>query len=1016
MSRLSQPEIITQKRLIDLFDSQMGYNYLGDWRDRDNNSNIEEGLLTQNLSSRNYTQAQISRAIDLLKRTAKDSSKSLYQRNQDTYNLLRYGVPVKVDTSEPTETIHLIDWQKAEVNHFTLAEEVTLRGNLERRPDLVFYVNGIAIGVLELKRSKVTITEGIRQSISNQQTRFNEWFYPTVQLVMAGSDAEGLRYGTIGTPEPFFLTWKEDEEEDEGYKLDKYLSKIYEKTRLLELLHDFVLFDGGVKKLPRVHQYFGVKAAQEHINRHEGGIIWHTQGSGKSIVMVLLTKWILENNPDSRVVVITDRDDLDKQIEGVFSNIGESIERAKSGRDLLQKLGQATPRLLCSLVHKFGKQGVEDFEAYVKQIKKNENSAFGDIFVLVDECHRTQSGKLHRIMKSYLSKATFIGFTGTPLLRVDSQTTKEVFGDYIHRYLFTEAVEDRVILDLSYEARDVDQELGSQDRIDKWFDAKTKALNDWQKAILKKKWGTLQTVLSSKSRMGRIVDDIIFDFATKPRLCSEKGNAMLVAGSIFEACAYYNLFNQTDLKNRCAVITSYNPHGGDISLEDIGINSETDKERVFHIYEELLKDINPNPGKNKTETYEDAAKKKFVEEPWNMKILIVVDKLLTGFDAPSCTYLYIDKKMQDHSLFQAICRTNRLDGEDKDFGYIVDYKGLFPKMENALAVYTEELDYKDGETKVEINVKDRLKVGRDSLDNALEAVEELCEPVKPPKEPLNYIHYFCGNSELAEDLALTAHKREALYQLTSALVRAYANLANDMEMAGYNQFQIKNIKSRIEHFKDARDIIKNASGEYLDLKPYESDMRKLIDTYIEAEEPRKISDSDNMSLIELIIKSGAIEAIKERLLNKHMSNESISETIENNIRSVLLKGQFNDPAFFDKMSKLLDQIIKERKNDALEYEEYLKQITILAKQVQDQEDEEFPETINSPELKVLFNNLNQNEEKALTLHNHLIQNIPDGWRDVNTKELRVKKEIFKILNDHDEVERLFPIIKLQEKY
>ena len=295
---------------------------------------------------------------------ATDNSKSLYQRNQDTYNLLRYGVQVRVDSGRPTETIHLIDWHNPEVNQFALAEEVTLRGNLERRPDLVFYINGIAIGVLELKRSKVAITEGIRQSISNQQPRFNEWFYPTIQLVMAGSDAEGLRYATIGTPEPFFLTWKEDEEEDDGYKLDKYLSKMFEKSRLLELLHDFVLFDGGIKKLPRVHQYFGIKAAQAYVKRHEGGIIWHTQGSGKSIVMVLLTKWILENNPDARVVIITDRDELDEQIEGVFADSGEQIERATSGRDLLTKLRQPTPRLLCSLVHKFGKQGVEDFESY----------------------------------------------------------------------------------------------------------------------------------------------------------------------------------------------------------------------------------------------------------------------------------------------------------------------------------------------------------------------------------------------------------------------------------------------------------------------------------------------------------------------------------------------------------------------------------------------------------------------------------------------------------------------------
>ena len=250
MSRLSEPEIVTQKRLINLLSQTMGYDYLGEWKDRENNSNIEEAYLKKNLAKRGYDDAQISRAIELLKRETANSQKNLYQRNQDVYGLLRYGVPVKTDPSQPTETVHLVDWNDPSANHFAVAEEVTLKGNLERRPDIVFYINGIAIGVLELKRSKVAITEGIRQSISNQQPRFNEWFYPTVQFVMAGSDAEGLRYGTIGTPEPFFLSWKEEEDTNEGYLLDKYLEKIFEKERLLELIKDFVLFDGGIKTTP----------------------------------------------------------------------------------------------------------------------------------------------------------------------------------------------------------------------------------------------------------------------------------------------------------------------------------------------------------------------------------------------------------------------------------------------------------------------------------------------------------------------------------------------------------------------------------------------------------------------------------------------------------------------------------------------------------------------------------------------------------------------------------------------
>src|SRR5258705_12559446 len=306
------------------------------------------------------------------------------------------------------------------------------------------------------------------------------------------------------------------------------------KERLLELMHDFVLFDGGVKKLPRAHQYFGVKAAQAHARQNTGGIIWHTQGSGKSIVMVLLAKWILENNPNARVAIITDRDELDKQIEGVFAGAGETIYRTSSGRDLMRQLGQAKPRLLCSLVHKFGRRDVDDFEAFIKELEAQPSRTVGEVFVFVDECHRTQSGRLHRVMKAMMPNAIFVGFTGTPLLAKDKATSLEVFGGYIHTYKFSEGVEDGVVLDLIYEARDIDQHLGSQDKIDAWFEAKTKGLNDWQKDELREQRGTMQSVLSSRSRMDRVVSDIVFDFSVKPRLSSERGNAILVPPSIYE--------------------------------------------------------------------------------------------------------------------------------------------------------------------------------------------------------------------------------------------------------------------------------------------------------------------------------------------------------------------------------------------------------------------------------------------------------------------------------------------------
>jgi type I restriction enzyme, R subunit len=925
-------------------------------------------------------------------------------------------VPVKIEAGKVTETVHLINWNDPEKNDFAVAEEVTLKGDHERRPDIVLYVNGIAVGVLELKNSRVSIGDGIRQNLSNQQPEFSAWFFSTVQFIFAGNDSEGLQYGTIGTPEKYFLKWKEDEEDDSRFNLDKYLLKLCHKDRLIELMHDFVLFDGGTKKVPRAHQYFGIKAAQQFVRDRKGGIIWHTQGSGKSIVMVLLAKWILENNPNARVAIITDRDELDKQIAGVFTEAGEAIKRTSSGIDLMHQLGQARPRLLCSLIHKFGRKDVDDFDAFVKQLEAQPSKTVGEVFVFVDECHRTQSGKLHRVMKAMMPNAVFIGFTGTPLLKKDKQTSLEIFGGYIHTYKFCEAVEDEVVLDLVYEARDIDQSLGSEDKIDAWFEAKTKALNDWQRDELKKKWGTMQYVLSAKARMDRVVSDIIFDFSVKPRLSSERGNAILVASSIHEACKYFALFQKTPFRGRCAVVTSYNPQAADVTKEEVGANTETDKQFIYSTYTELLKDIEAKPGMTKTDTYEERAKGLFTKEPANMKLLVVVDKLLTGFDAPPCTYLYIDKSMQDHGLFQAICRTNRLDGEDKDFGYIVDYKDLFKKLENAIAVYTSELDHSTGGADPEVLIHDRLKKGKERLDNAVEAIAFLCEPVEPPKDELEHIHYFCGNTEIPADLQEREPQRAALYKATAALARAYANVADQLEAAGYSEADIARIKQQLQHYLNVREIIRRASGESLDLKAYEADMRHLIDTYIEAEEPRKISPFDDMSLLDLIVKTGIANAINHMPKGLKANKNAIAETIENNVRSKIIREQLNDPAFYEKMSALLDEIIAARKAKAIAYEEYLRRIDEIARKAEAGQGEDMPATLNTPGKRALYNNLNQNEELALRIDETVKRVRPDAWRGVEPRERVIKQALFGILKDVAEVERIFPILKAQSEY
>ena len=1035
MNSIGKPERATQNRIIALFCDELGYRYLGDWTDRDNNTNIEEGLLTDYLTKSGYTSDQIKRAVYLLTTEANNHSRKLYGNNQAVYSMLRYGAPVKIEAGKVTETVHLINWNDPGKNDFAIAEEVTLRGNHERRPDLVLYVNGIAIGVIELKNSRVSIGDGIRQNLSNQLPEFNDWFFATVQFIFAGNDSEGLQYGTIGTPEKMFLKWKEDEQDNSGFKLDKYLLKMCQKDRLIELMHDFVVFDGGIKKLPRVHQYFGIKDAQKHARQRKGGIIWHTQGSGKSIVMVLLAKWILENNPNARVAIITDRDELDKQIERVFTEAGEPIKRTSSGRDLMTQLGQATPRLMCSLVHKFGRKDVEDFDAFIKELQAQPSKTMGEVFVFVDECHRTQSGKLHKVMKAMMPNAVFIGFTGTPLLKDDKQTSLEVFGGYIHTYKFSEGVEDGVVLDLVYEARDIEQRLTSQESVDEWFELVSKGLNDWQKDELKTQWGTMQSVLSSESRMRKVIQDIVRDFRKRPRLSHEAGNAILVASSIFEACKYFTLFQKTPLKNKCAVVTSYNPHAQDVTKEETGANDETDRQFLYNTYTELLENIEAKPGMSKTETYEEQAKLLFIKEPANMKLLVVVDKLLTGFDSPPCTYLYIDKKMQDHGLFQAICRTNRLDGDDKDFGYIVDYKDLFKKLVNdkgtgALQVYTSELDHSAGGVDPEVLLQDRLKKGKERLDNALEVLALLSEPVDVPKGELEHIHYFCGNTEIPSDLKEREPQRAALYKATVALIRAYANIADELELAGYSSGDIVRIKQQLNHFLDVRETIRRASGEALDLKAYEADMRHLIDTYIEADEPRKISPFDDMPMLELIAKLGIENAIS-RLPNGLKGNKAaVAEIIENNVRSKIIKDHLNDPSFYEKMSTLLDEIIAFRKAQADKYEEYLKQIAELAKKVEAGKSDDTPKELNTPGLRALFNNISFVTEEgsdyeatgsvklnlAIQVDEVVKRVRPDAWRGIKSREQVIKQGLYDVLRNDGEVERIFLIIKQQAEY
>ena len=990
-------------------DGGLGYTYLGNLEDQDNTP-VKEDLLKKNLEKRGYTKDQISKAVNELVTKASNQVDSLYQTNKEVYSLLRYGKQGVKDDNKNRQTVHYIDWDNVENNDFYVAEEVSVLcfNQIERkRPDVVLYINGIALGVFELKRSCVSIGEGIRQNLTNQKKEYIQPFFSTVQLIFAGNEAEGLKYGTTETAEKYFLKWKEDIkatddlsatikdiQSKEKNNLRDAIVSLCQKERFLSLIYDFIIFDAGVKKVTRHNQYFANIAARKRIIENEGGIIWNTQGSGKSLIMVWLAKWIIENVADSRVVIITDRDELDDQIESLFIDVNEKVKRAKSCSDLREILNKNDDSIICSLIHKYGHNAGKqsDVDQYRKELLKDLPADFiakGNIIAFIDECHRTNSGKLHEAVKVLMPEAVLIGFTGTPLLKKDKKTSLETFGSYIHTYKFDEGVEDGVVLDLRYEARDVDQDLSNKDKVDLWFDNKTFGLTERAKTNLKQSWTSINKLYSSRQRLEKIAGDIIFDMNLKPRLKNERGTAMLVANSIYEACRYWDIFTSNGF-NRCAVVTSYEPSAASVRTATSDLSQESEEEYKKSIYERMLR------GKKLSE-FEKEVKEQFKKEPAKMKLLIVVDKLLTGFDAPSATYLYIDKSMRDHDLFQAICRVNRPDGEDKDYGYIVDYMDLFRNVQLAVADYTTEAFDNFDKEDVQGLIKNRYDEAKSEMVGAIASLKDLLENVNDPKEDSDYIEYFCGeNSEDDERIG----RRDILYALTASLTRSFANCCDKLvSNYGYSDNQVNQLRSDISGYNKIKEMIKLASCDYIDLKPYEADMRYILDTYIRAEDSKVVSELANMPLVELLLNNTTTTPIDALVKELPGSDNAKAEIIENNLQHEIVKKMSSNKVYYGKLSEMLQIVIEQRRIEAMSYEEYLRQVVELAQAIlHPEENSDYPDAIKKSEARrAFFDYFDRDEKLAINSDNAIRNAIRPDWKRNFQKQQNIRLAIYQNL-------------------
>ena len=898
-----------QQNSINLLQS-LGYKFIS----REENLKLRGGktsevlfreILTQKLGEINgyeykgkrykFSQSNVLKAVDEL--AGVSLNEGLMVANERITNLLLLGTSLEENLEDGTRrsfSFKFIDFENLQNNDFYVTEEFEVSrvsqsdAQKHRRPDLVLFINGIPIVVIELKKSSVSFENGIKQLEKEQGKDEIAHLFKYIQLTIA-ANGSGARYGTTGTPFKFYSVWKEQDEAKakeslkslingrEVSALDMTLFALLSKDRLLRLVRHYIVFDKKMKKVCRYQQFFAVEETLKRVSMikdgvRAGGLIWHTQGSGKSLTMVMLTKLLKQIYINSKIILVTDRIDLDGQIHETFENTDVKAGRASSGSDLIEKL-QSGVSVITTLVHKFEK--VKNQKVVIRD---------GDIFVLVDESHRTQGGDLHKAMKKALPLACYIGFTGTPLLKREKNSFAK-FGGEIHRYTIDDAVKDGAVLPLLYEGRYVGQEVLDPEGLTRKFDLISRELGDEAKRDLQQKWARFERVASSEQRLELIAVDI--NEHIKKTLKKSGFKAMLATQRKYDAIKYHEIFEEFG-EIKSAYVISSNEHE---ELEG------GHKEYVAKAWQDTIKDYGSE------EAYLKHVKDEFIYGD-EIDLLIVVDKLLTGFDAPRASTLYIDKQLKEHNLLQAIARVNRLyDG--KDYGYIIDYRGLLGELDQALTSYASLSGFDPEDiTGAVIDVRSEIIKAKTYYTH----LDDLFSSVKFKDDLESYV-------AVLEDV----QKRDDFKEWLSQFARAFKlALSSEKIYDILSEEDIKTYKQRVKFYNELRKAVQLRYHEACDFGKYEAQMQKLLDTYVSAKEVNELTKLVNIFETEFDDEVQRVEGKNAK-----------ADTIISAVSAVVKEKMDSNPAFYKSIAQQIQDIIDEYKAKRLSEEEKLAKAKLL---------------------------------------------------------------------------------------